>query len=288
VAERAGRLATLALAILGVMLLLGAALNSNVQPDADAYWLAAQRLRDGQQLYAGGVTDETEIYRYAPWFAYAWIPMTYLGYDAAMLTWRGILLTATAAAVWPLVRRPTPAAITLAVLLGGTLVSNLPAANVTPLIIGLLVATLPTRLGPVLLGTVASLKIFPILFIGGFLAERRFVAAAVSTVVMSILWLHLLIFPVAGGSARLADADFYAGGVSLVGVSPILWIGVAAWVALLVLRFILERSPWAWLAVAAAIPLAVPRVWIPDGAYVLVGAAQVARARARQDGRGGT
>ena len=95
VAERWARFAALALAILGVLLLMGAALSSDVQPDADAYWLAAQRLREGIPLYSGGGTDETEIYRYAPWFAYAWVPMTYLGYDGAMLAWRAILLLAT-------------------------------------------------------------------------------------------------------------------------------------------------------------------------------------------------
>jgi hypothetical protein len=287
VAERAARFAALALAIVGVVLLMGAALSSDVQPDADAYWLAAERLRGGQSLYAGGVTDETEIYRYAPWFAFAWVPLTYLGYDGAMFAWRAILLIATAAAVWPLVRRPTPAGVTLAILLGGILVSNLPAANVTPLIVGTLVASLQTRLGPLVLGMAASLKIFPILFIGGYLAERRFVAAAVSAVVMSVLWLHVLAFPVGAGAARLGDADFYSGGVSLITVSPILWLGVAAWLALVVLRFTAERSPWVWLAAAAAIPLAVPRVWIPDGSYLLVGAAQLGHARGRRHRHGG-
>ena len=45
-------------------------------PDIEAYWNAALRLRDGGPLYplATNVND-SEVYRYAPWFAYAWIPL---------------------------------------------------------------------------------------------------------------------------------------------------------------------------------------------------------------------
>ena len=150
--ERVARLTAMAVAVLGILLLLGATLSSNVQPDADAYWLAAQRLREGQALYGGPRGDETEIYRYAPWFAFAWVPLTYLGQDLAYAVWRGILVASTLAAVWPLLRRPTPAAITLSILMGGLLLTNLPAANVTPLIVGMLTAGLRTRVGPVILG----------------------------------------------------------------------------------------------------------------------------------------
>ena len=45
--ERAARLIAITAAVLGVIVLIGAALSSNVQPDADAYWHAALRLRDG-------------------------------------------------------------------------------------------------------------------------------------------------------------------------------------------------------------------------------------------------
>ena len=93
--ERVARITAMTVAALGILLLLGAALSSNVQPDADAYWHAAQRLRDGQALYGGPRGDETEIYRYAPWFAFAWVPLTYLGQDGAYLVWRGILVLST-------------------------------------------------------------------------------------------------------------------------------------------------------------------------------------------------
>lgn len=45
--------------------------------DMEVYAAAAWRLRDGQALYGGDV-DELSAYRYAPWFAYARVPLTWL------------------------------------------------------------------------------------------------------------------------------------------------------------------------------------------------------------------
>jgi hypothetical protein len=268
--ERFARLAAMALAILGVAVLIGAALTADVQPDADAYWLAAERLRDGEPLYGGPRGDETEIYRYAPWFAVAWVPLTYVGQDAAYLIWRGLLLLATAAAVWPLLKRPTPAGLTLAVLMGGLLVSNLPAANVTPLIVGMLVAGLRTRLGPIVLGVAASLKLFPLVLVAGFVAERRWRAAAIAAAVAAALWTTVLAFGVER-FLELGGPSFYLGGVSTYSVLPGLWALLAASLGLTLVVLVVRRSRWAWLAAAAAIPAAVPRVWLPDAAYVLTG-----------------
>jgi hypothetical protein len=274
--DRVARLLAMTIAVLGVILLMGAALNSHVQPDADAYWHAALRIRDGQALYGGPRGDETEIYRYAPWFAFAWVPLTYLGQDAAYVVWRGVLLLSTVVAIWPLVRRPNPASVTLAILLGGLLVTNLPAANVTPLIVGALAVGLRTRLGPVILGLAGSLKLFPLVLVAGYLAERRWAAAAVAIGVAAVLWLHVVAFDLRlymeiGGPA------FYLGGVSLLRVSPLLWVPVAVAAAGLVAALAVRGSSWTWLAAAAAIPLAVPRVWLPDAGYVLVGVRRAGR-----------
>jgi hypothetical protein len=268
--ERAARLIAITAAVLGVIVLIGAAVSSQVQPDADAYWHAAQRLRDGQALYGGPHGDETEIYRYAPWFAFAWVPLTYLGQDAAYVVWRGILLASTLVAVWPLLRRPSAASITLTILVGGLLVSNLPAANVTPLIVGALVAGVRTRAGPLLLGLAGSLKLFPLALLVGYVAERRWLAAVVATVVTAVLWLTVLAFDLPL-YLQMGSPTFYVGGISLFAVSPLLWLPVAVVAAAIVLALAFRGSSWTWLAAGAAIPLAVPRVWLPDAAYVLVG-----------------
>lgn len=268
--ERAARLIAITAAVLGVIVLIGAAFSSNVQPDADAYWHAALRLRDGGALYGGPRGDETEIYRYAPWFAFAWVPLTYLGQDAAYVVWRGILLVSTLLAIWPLIRHPSPAAITLAVLMGGLLVSNLPAANVTPLIVGVLVVGIRSRAGPVLLGLAASLKLFPLVLAAGYLAERRWMAALVATGVTAGLWLSLLAFDLPL-YLQIGSPTFYIGGISLLAVSFFLWLPIAVAAACIVIGLALRGSRWTWLAAGAAIPLAVPRVWLPDAAYVLIG-----------------
>lgn len=280
--ERIARLIAMTIAVLGVMVLIGAALNSNVQPDADAYWHAAQRIRDGQALYGGPRGDETEIYRYAPWFAFAWVPLTYLGQGSAYVVWRGILLLSTLVAIWPLIRRPTPASLTLAVLMGGLLVSNLPAANVTPLIVACLVAGIRSRAGPVLLGLAGSLKIFPLVLVVGYLAERRWLAAVAAIGVAAVLWLNILAFDLSLFT-QIGGPSFYVGGVSLFGVSTLLWLPVAVAVAGVMIGLAVRGSRWTWLAAGAAIPLAVPRVWLPDAAYVLIGlvilSAMIARRR---------
>jgi hypothetical protein len=269
--ERLARLLAMLVAVLGVGLLIGAALSVTVRPDAEAYWLAAQRLRDGLALYGGPRGDETEIYRYAPWFAFAWVPLTYLGHDLAFGVWRFALLAATAGAVWPLVRRPTAASVTLAVLMGGLLLSSLPQANATPLMVGLLAIGVRSRVGPILLGLAGSLKVFPLLLVVGYVAERRWLSAAVAIGVAMMLWLNILAFDILLYT-QIGGPSFYVGGVSLYGVSPLIWLPVAAVVMLVVLALAWRRSPWTWLAAGAAIPLTVPRVWLPDGAYVLTGA----------------
>ena len=277
VADRLGRLVALAIAAFGVVLLIGSGFVPGVKPDADAYWLAAQRLRDGEALYLplAQYADEIDIYRYAPWFAYAWVPLTWLPQEAAYVVWRGILLCGAVAAGIPLARTRTPAGYVLAFLMVGLLVSNLQAANVTPLIIGALALAMPTRAGPVVVGLAGSLKIFPLLLVAGYVAERRWLDAVVAVGVAGLLWLHVLAF-------GFADYPTEFGGVSFYRLAPMLWpalvvllLGVLGWL-------VLRRSPWSWLAAGASIPLVVPRVWIPDAAYVVPGAVMLLDALRRR------
>jgi hypothetical protein len=268
-------------AALGGLLLIGAGFTPHVNPDVDAYWHAALRLREGLPLYGGPRGDETEIYRYAPWFAFAWVPLTYLGQANAYLVWRALLLAAALAAAWPLLRTRSPAAVTLAVLAFCLMVSNLPAANVTTLIVGVLAIGLPTRAGPVLLGFAGSLKIFPLLFVAGYLAERRWRDTAVALGVAAILWLQVLAFDVSTYPTAIGGSSFYVGGTSLYSISPVLWGIVAVFVGALLVLLIARGSPWTWLAAGAAISTVVPRAWLPDAAYVVPAAVMLLRAVGR-------
>ncbi|HET7521616.1 MAG TPA: glycosyltransferase 87 family protein, partial [Candidatus Limnocylindria bacterium] len=239
------RLSAFAIAVIGSVLLIGAGFTPDVQPDADAYWHAAQRLREGMPLYLPAGQDETEIYRYAPWFAFAWLPLTYLSQDAAFVVWRGLLLLAAVATVAPLLRRPSPASITLSVLVFSLLVSNLPAGNVTTLMVGALAIGLRTRAGPFLIGAAASLKVFPILLVAGYLAERRWREAAISVAVAAVLWLHVLVFGLSTyPTTTVGGESFYLGGVSLLAIHPALLVIGAAAFGLVGAWMVLRRSPW--------------------------------------------
>lgn len=267
--ERIARLVAIGVAALGAVLLIGAGFTPQVTPDADAYWHAAQRLREGLPLYAVTSGDETQIYRYAPWFAYAWLPLTYLSQANAYLVWRCLLLLAALAAVWPMLRRLTPASMTLALLLGSLLVSNLPAANVTTLMIGALVIGLPTRAGPIFVGLAASLKVFPLLLVAGYVAERRWRDAAIAIGVAGVLWLHVLAFGLSSYPTSVNGTSFYVGGTSLYSLAPVLWLGAGVALVAVIAVLAVRRSPWTWLVSGAAIPTVVPRVWLPDAAYLL-------------------
>ena len=73
--------------------------------DADAYWQAGLRLRAGEPLYPPLSSAEgSEIYRYAPWFAWLAVPWTYLSESVAAVLWSAVLLGASALALWPLIR----------------------------------------------------------------------------------------------------------------------------------------------------------------------------------------
>ena len=44
------------------------------------------------------------VYRYAPWFALAWVPFTYLPREAVLLVWQILMLAAGLTLLWPLLR----------------------------------------------------------------------------------------------------------------------------------------------------------------------------------------
>ena len=76
-----GWLAFGALALLLALMayaLLSYALSREVGADVAAYWGAAEHIRAGEPLYLAGAANASDLYRYAPWFAYAWVPLTLL------------------------------------------------------------------------------------------------------------------------------------------------------------------------------------------------------------------
>ncbi|MGH2454703.1 MAG: glycosyltransferase 87 family protein [Candidatus Limnocylindria bacterium] len=177
--------------------------------DTFAYLGAAERLLAGESPYTS-VAPTSELYRYSPWFAAAWIPMTLLPDAAVEVIWLGILALSFVAALWPY--RRGLGAVCLGLLLGGLLYRTLGWGNVQPLLVALLVWQLPTRAGPWVLGVVGSLK--PLALAGAvvFAWRREWWSAFIALAVAAVLWAPALLFDLSGypavRSINLFDATF--------------------------------------------------------------------------------
>src|SRR5687767_6112377 len=86
-----------------VALVVGIGVNNVVQAvvdwhlhDMNVYRDAARRIVAGEPLYGGDVTP-LNAYRYAPWFAYAWIPLAALPDTVVDIIWSLLLLAGSAA-----------------------------------------------------------------------------------------------------------------------------------------------------------------------------------------------
>lgn len=229
--------------------------------DMNAYWDAGVRLRTGQQLFPP-ISDvlASEVYRYSPWFAWLWAPLTNLPRIAVEVAWSAVLLAASAAAVWPMARRGAwiGVAFFLPILIGISA-----GGNVHALLIASLVWTVERRSGPVWIGVAASLKLFPILFALTYLGRRQWWRAAAAAAVSAALLAPYLLYDLthyvttAGGAALLWDWPVVYGVVVAVAIGATLW---------------LARTRWAWLASSAAVVLALPRSFLYDVTWVMVGA----------------
>jgi hypothetical protein len=258
-ATRGSRLIVVAiLAAIGLSLIIWAIADWHLH-DMEVYEAAAWRIRNGEPLYGGDV-DALSAYRYAPWFAYAWVPLTYLPPLAVRILWSVMLLVATTLAAWPLARGRTRL---LLLLFGPILVGITAIGNVHPAMMALLMLGLPTRWGGIAVGIAASLKVVPIILVLQFVAERRWRQVGFAVVTALVLWLPVLgyeIAPVsfdAGVAQTLATPAWVA--------AAIVAISVAGWLAQ-------RRSRFTALASATAGLLALPRLFVYDVSLLMVGA----------------
>lgn len=236
--------------------------------DAGAYWHAALRLREGAPLYpAVANIDASDVYRYAPWFAWLTVPFTYLPQQVAGALWSVALLAASALAVVPMVRGRAwlQVAFFLPILVGISAVGN-----VQPLLVAALMWSVGRRSGPLWIGVVASLKIFPILFVAVYLGRREWSRAVVAIAVSVALWAPALLYDLRGYSTDAGQA------ASLFAV-PAVWALVIGAGVLLTLRLAMTR--FAWLAAATTVLLSLPRLFLYDVTYLMVGAVPNGRLR---------
>ena len=229
--------------------------------DMDTYLAAAGRLRAGAPLYGADVAYSA--YWYAPWFAVAWVPFSFLPREVVAIGWSAVLLTATALVCLRLVRLG-PSGILLALLLGPSLFAVSAGGNVQSLMLLALLGWPSGRWGPIWVAVAASLKLTPILLVLVYLRRRAWLKLTISlgltaALVAPALWLGL------PGSATGLSSGW---GQSLLGTSALLYAGVVGLAAASVLAVPDRFGP---LAAATASVLALPRLFVYDSTLLLAG-----------------
>jgi len=235
------------------------------------------RLRDGEPLYPLLTNvDASEVYRYAPWLAWLAVPVTYLPVQLAGVLWSAVLLAASAIALVPLAR----ARAWLAVIFFAPILVGISAVgNIHPLVIAPLVWTVERRSGPLWVGVAASLKIFPILFALVYVGRREWLRAALAIGVTALLWAPALLYDLSGYATEPGLA------ASLISV-PVLWAVVVGAAIGAPLR--LAPGRFAWLAAAVSVVVALPRLFVYDVTYLMVGAPRPRSAGRPRAGTPGT
>jgi hypothetical protein len=236
--------------------------------DVDAYWDAALRLRNGQPLYDPSLDpDNYRVFRYSPWFAWVWVPLTYLPRPLVEVAWGGLVGVAALAILIGLLKVRSAAAVALALLIAPWLVSLVQVGNIQPLVVATLAFGVSRRSGPLWIGIVASLKAVPILWALVYVARREWARVAASLAVAAVLVAPFLLYDLTGyetDPGRSAFSLYYY-------VSPLAWaIGavVSGGVALLLAW---RRSQWLWPAIAVAVMLIAPRSHVTYATYLVVG-----------------
>jgi hypothetical protein len=181
----------LSVLILIAVLALAAVTTHWYFEDAGAYWEGAQRLRNGEPLYVDHIIGP-ELYRYAPWFAWLWVPLTFLPKSLVMAAWTLILVGSAVWLIWPDWRNRYSVALSLLILPDLARVTS--TGNIQPLLLALIAATLLTRWGPVVIGAMASLKAWPLLFAGWYAWQGRWSSVSLAVLVAVVLAAPMLAF----------------------------------------------------------------------------------------------
>ena len=260
------------LAVLAVLLALTSyalftyAVSRQPGSDVAAYWEAAERLRSGQSLYAAGAANAPDIYRYAPWFAAAWIPVTYLPRDAVTATWVGLMLAAALISLVPLVRAG-PAGWGALAIFAPTQIEGAIYGNVQPLLVLVLLWGVERRSGPLWIALGASLKAVPLVLAIVYAGRGEWGRAVLTAGLTVLLVAPMLLFDLSAYTVNIGPRQ-----ESLAGVSAFLFVPVAG--AAVVATWLLARTRFAWLAGGLAMIVALPRYLDYQIGFLLVGYAR--------------
>ena len=237
--------------------------------DMGAYWEAGDRVRLGEPLYPRLLDSEASTtYRYAPWFAWLWAPITSLPREVVSVAWSVLLVSASVAALVPAVRRR---AWLVVILFAPILIGISAIGNAHPLLIAALIFGVERRTGPLWIAAAASLKLVPILFVLTYVGRREW-GRALATVGLTAVFVaptflyDLTYYPTESGPAA-----------GLIAIPLVYALAVVAGCAITIR---LAGTRLAWLASSASATLAVPRLFVYDISYVLIG---IPDAAARRD-----
>lgn len=241
------------------------ALAQDFGADVAAYLGAADRLRAGEPLYVDAGANASEQYRYAPWFAYAWIPLSWLDRDLVVAGWVGLMLVAAAASTLPLLRHGWPGAATFAVMAPLQLQAAI-FGNVQPLLVLMLLWGVERRSGPLWIAVGASLKAVPLLLAVVYASRGEWRRAAVAAAITAVLVLPAFLFDLAGYSIDPGPNQMSLASVWFPAFLTVAIVAVTA-------TFLLARTRYGWLAGSLAMMAALPRLLTYEIGFLLVGLA---------------
>lgn len=235
-------------------------------PDIGAYWNAALRLREGGPLYpAVADVNASDVYRYAPWFAYSWIPLTHLPRWLVDAGWSVALVAASIAVIVPALRTRHRAAIVFTAIVGSFLFLIASRGNVQPLMVAALAFGVERRSGPLWIAICASLKATPVLYAIVYAARGEWRRFFVTIGLTAMLVVPMAFFDLGGYTTDPGFSD------SLYFVSPLLFWIVAV-ISVTVATYVAWRHrPWAWLAMSVAVLLCLPRYFPYELTFLFVG-----------------
>jgi alpha-1,2-mannosyltransferase len=244
--------------VLGLMT-FGYHLSTAPLADVEAYWLAGQRLNDGEPLYPPYLdVNGSQYYFYPPLLAILWRPLALLPFPAAAATWMAILLAALAATIWHVNARRPATWIGLAIL-GRPLGWALAVGQAQVLV------TLFLALGsPFGVALAANIKLFPALAAIYWVGRRDWRQLRRFAVWMGALILLQVVLEPANSLAFLQATNLELVGevqnLSPYAASPVLWAVLA--VGGLLAAWRLAPSRWGWALAVAVSVLATPRLML--------------------------
>lgn len=263
----------------GMLIRIALIWNEWTFADVEAYLSAAHRLRDGLPIYGGGFdANSYHVFRYAPWFAWLWVPLSYLPRDVLNWAWAALLAVASGSILVGLARLRRPAAWALAFLIAPWLLSLVQVGNIQPIVVATLAFGISRRSGPLWVGIAASLKAVPLLFVLPYLARREWVRLATSVGVAAVLLAPMLLTDLSGYTTDPGSSFslYYY-------VSPTAWAAAAVVSTGLALVLAWRRSRYVWVATALAVMLVPPRSHITYATYLVIGLLGGARDRIDAD-----